>query len=164
MEIDILIDAPEWEAAGIEAVAARAIPATLEALDLVPERFSVSILACDDARIAELNGEFRGKAQPTNVLSWPAEAIDLPLGKWPNLPTPDPDGPPHELGDIAIAYGVVAAEAEAGGKPLDHHMTHLLVHGTLHLLGFDHMTEPDAGQMEEIETRILARLGIPDPY
>lgn len=165
MDIDILIEDDAWDAAGLEAVAQTACAATLTELGLLPEAFAVSILACDDDRIAALNAEFRGKPIPTNVLSWPSEdrAAHAP-GAVPDLPEADPDGPPEELGDIALAHGVLTREAAEAGKPFEHHLTHLLVHGLLHLLGFDHITDPDAGLMEGLESRILARLGLPDPY
>jgi len=165
MEIDILIEDASWDEGTLEALAARACAATFEDLRLDPQHLAVSILACDDARIAALNSEFRGKATPTNVLSWPAEerAAATP-GEMPRLPDPDPTGPPEELGDIALALGVLTREATEAGKPFEHHLAHLLVHGLLHLLGFDHMTEADAALMEGLETRILARLGVPDPY
>ena len=165
MDIDILIEDEGWHAPALEALAERACAATLQELGLDPDCFAVSILACDDARIGTLNAEFRGKPTPTNVLSWPAEdrAAETP-GAMPALPEPDPSGPPEELGDIALALGVLTREAEAGGKPFEDHLAHLLVHGLLHLLGFDHITDPDAALMESLETRILARLGVPDPY
>ena len=151
LEIDLLIEEPAWD--GLEALARRACPAVLAHLALAPEAYEVSILGCDDARIAALNSDFRGKARPTNVLSWPVAEID----------PPEPPAP-GELGDIAIAHGVCHREAADQGKPFDHHVTHLLVHATLHLLGYDHETEADAAQMEAIEIAVLARLGIPDPY
>lgn len=165
MEIDILIEDPAWEATGLESLAAVAFRATLMALDLTPDRFAVSLLACDDTRISALNGQFRAKPTPTNVLSWPAEdrAAARP-GDMPQLPHADADGPPVELGDIAITLGVVTREAAEAGKPFDDHLCHLLVHGLLHLLGFDHIRDADAALMEGLETTILARLGIPDPY
>lgn len=165
MQIDILIEDEGWDGPALEALAARAGAAALDELGLEPERFAVSILACGDDRIAALNAEFRGKPAPTNVLSWPSapRAADTP-GEMPHLPRPSPAGPPEELGDVALALGVVTREAEAAGTPFAHHLAHLLVHGVLHLLGFDHMTEADAELMEGLETRILARLGVPDPY
>lgn len=169
MEIDILFEDPAWEATALASLAPVCCRAALAELGLDPDRFAVSILACDDDRIAALNAEFRGKATPTNVLSWPAEdrAPDTP-GAMPDLPDPDADpdadGPPEELGDIALALGVLTREAAEADKPFEHHLTHLLVHGLLHLLGFDHITDPDAALMEGLETRILARLGVPDPY
>jgi len=165
MDIDILIEDDGWDETALTALATRACAAALSHLGLDPDRFAVSILACDDARIATLNAEFRGKPVPTNVLSWPSEdrAADAP-GDMPHLPAIGPDGPPVELGDIALALGVVTREAAIAGKAFDRHLTHLTVHGLLHLLGFDHTTEPDAALMESLETRILASLGVPDPY
>ncbi|PWK57980.1 putative rRNA maturation factor [Roseicyclus mahoneyensis] len=165
MEIDILIENDAWDEAALEAAARAAFEATLDALGLDPAGFCVSILACGDDRIAALNAEFRGKPTPTNVLSWPSEERGAQTpGAMPDLPEADRDGPPEELGDIALAHGVLTREAVEAGKPFEHHLTHLLVHGLLHLLGFDHITDPDAGLMEGLETRILARLGLPDPY
>lgn len=160
MEIDILIEAPEWDALELEPLAQAACDATLRDLSLDPAGSCLSILACDDARIATLNTAFRGKPAPTNVLSWPAQA------RAPDTPgaMPDLDDLPGELGDLALAYQTCAREAKDGDKPLAHHVTHLLVHGLLHCLGFDHETDPDADLMETTETRILARLGVPDPY
>lgn len=159
--IDCLIEDPRWKALGLEALAAKAAGAVLARLELEGE-YEISLLACNDARIAELNADFRGKAKPTNVLSWPSEerAPDNP-GDMPHLPEE-----PHEseLGDIAIAYETCAREAEEAGKTMIDHCTHLLVHGTLHLLGFDHETDPDAALMEGLETEILAKMGIADPY
>jgi len=159
-QVDIVIEEPLWKEAGLAQLAKRACAATLQALDL-SETLEVSLMGCGDTRIAELNGDFRDKPTPTNVLSWPA--VDLQ----PHFPggTPHlPDAEDPELGDIAIAYQTCAREAEAQGKPFDYHVTHLLVHGTLHLLGYDHETDADAALMEGLETRILAKLDIPDPY
>lgn len=165
MDIDILIEDDGWDEPALEALAARACETTLDELGLEPQFFAVSILACDDDRIATLNAEFRGKPMPTNVLSWPSEErAPAAPGEMPHLPRPNPAGPPEELGDIALALGVLTREAQESAKPFDHHLAHLLVHGLLHLLGFDHITDPDAALMEGLETRILARLGVPDPY
>jgi len=157
--VDVLIEAPEWGALGLEALAQQAAEATLQRLGYGDSGFEISVMGCDDARIAELNGDFRAKPQPTNVLSWPSEerAADVPGGQ-PITPE-DP-----ELGDIAIAWGVCRAEAEVAGKELPHHVIHLLVHGVLHLLGYDHINAQDAALMEGLEVEILATLGIADPY
>lgn len=165
MEIDILIEAPEWEAIGLQALADAACVAALTELNLSPPHFAVSILACDDARIATLNTEFRGKPTPTNVLSWPSEdrAPDT-AGAMPDLPQTDANDPEEELGDLALAFQTCAREAADGDKPLADHVTHLIVHGLLHCLGFDHETDADAELMEGLESQILARLGVPDPY
>ena len=159
MTVDLLIEDDRWQ--GLEALADRAVSATLEDLGLEPSVWEVSLLACDDARIAALNADFRGRPQPTNVLSWPSEERGVAVpGEMP-VP-PDPSDP--ELGDIAIAWDTCAREAAAAGKPMDDHVTHLIVHGTLHLLGFDHVRDADATLMEGLETRILGKLGLPDPY
>ncbi len=156
MLIDVVIEAPDWEAADLAGLAERAVGAALRHLAVDGE---VSVLGCDDARIAVLNADFRGKPQATNVLSWPAEELA------PETPGRDPAKPSEtELGDIAIAYETCAREASEQDKPLGDHITHLLVHGTLHLLGYDHMTDADAAKMEALEVEILATLGVPDPY
>ncbi len=165
MELDILIEDPAWEALDLEVLVAEAATATLKTLSLNPDNCALSVLAASDARIAKLNSDFRGKPTPTNVLSWPAEdrAPDK-SGAMPIFPQTDPSSPPAELGDIALAFETCAREAEEGNKSLAHHTTHLIVHGLMHCLGFDHETDEDAALMEGFETRILATLGVPDPY
>ena len=163
MLVDTLIEDPRWEAAGLEPLAEAAARATLAHLCLDPDGFEIALLACDDTRIAALNADFRGKPSATNVLSWPsAERGAAQPGAMPQLP--QPDGPDAELGDIAIAFDTCQAEARAADKPFHHHVTHLVVHGVLHLLGFDHIRDPDATLMETTETVILGKLGIPNPY
>lgn len=158
---EIIIEDPRWEAAGLAALAGRAAEATLSHLGLAPESWEVVVLGCDDARIAGLNAEFRGKAAPTNVLSWPAaERGAVRPGDRPG--PPDPAIP--EIGDIALAYDTCAREAERYGIPLDRHATHLVVHGLLHCLGYDHETDADASLMERVEGEILGKMGLPDPY
>jgi probable rRNA maturation factor len=107
----------------------------------------VTVLLADDAAIRDLNARFRGKDKPTNVLSFPA-----------------PDFARPHLGDVALAYGVCAGEAETQGKSLADHLAHLTVHGVLHLLGWDHEAEAQAEAMEAMERRILETLGVADPY
>ncbi|RUO21989.1 rRNA maturation RNase YbeY [Aliidiomarina haloalkalitolerans] len=114
----------------------------------------LTIRVTDDAEVQELNRDYRGKDKPTNVLSFPFVA-DLPEGAEFDIPL---------LGDIIIAEPTVAAEAAAQGKVYWHHFAHLVVHGTLHLLGYDHIEEQQAEAMEALERVILAGLGIPDPY
>ncbi len=111
----------------------------------------VSILLADDARLRALNRDYRGLDRSTNVLSFPGLAAP-------------PVGAPRLLGDVAIAAETTGREARAMGKPLAAHLSHLVVHGTLHLLGHDHENAADATIMEDLERRILARLGIDDPY
>jgi probable rRNA maturation factor len=162
MSIDIVIEDDRWAEAGLAPLATRAAGATLAHLGLDPEAWEIVLLACDDDRIAALNADFRGKPQPTNVLSWPSEDRAAEAPGQPPAP-PDPATGP-ELGDIAIAYDTCAREAAEAGLPLDHHVTHLLVHGTLHLLGYDHIRDADAAIMERIEVEILASVGVANPY
>ncbi len=165
MTVDVVIEDERWAAFGLEAVAGRAARAALAHLGLEPALFQAVVMGCDDARIAELNGAFRDKAAPTNVLSWPSEERGAEFsGEAPEPPEPGAPDDPAELGDIAIAFETCAREAEAQGKPFGDHVTHLLVHGMLHLLGYDHVDDEDAALMEGAERQILASLGIADPY
>ncbi|MHA7867614.1 MAG: rRNA maturation RNase YbeY [Salipiger thiooxidans] len=159
MLTDTLLEDDRWQEAGLEALAETAARATLTALDLDPDGFEIAILACDDARIAELNGDFRDKPTPTNVLSWPSEERDPE-----ELPEPGMPGVPEELGDIAIAWETCLREAGEQDKPLSAHLTHLIVHATLHLLGYDHIRDEDATVMETLEVEILGKLGVANPY
>ncbi|AWB50195.1 rRNA maturation RNase YbeY [Gemmobacter aquarius] len=163
--VDIVIEDARWEALGLEALAGRACGAALAGLGLEAQGFSVVVMGCDDARIAVLNADFRGKPQPTNVLSWPSEerAAEV-FGDLPEPPEAGTADDPVELGDIAIAYETCAREAAEQGKPVADHVTHLLVHGLLHCLGYDHVDDEDAAVMEAAEVRILASLGLSDPY
>jgi probable rRNA maturation factor len=162
--LDVLIEDPAWAAFELEVWAQQACNAALAGVNLDPAGFEISLMGCDDARIATLNTDFRGKAQSTNVLSWPAGEHTLPKGQWPALPIPTIMGETEELGDIAIAFGVCQRESVDQDKSFSDHVRHLLVHATLHLLGFDHIHDEDAAVMEELETQILARLGVCDPY
>ena len=148
--IEVEIEDDAWSAAVSrpKVIASAAARAALRA-SLGPERGergAVILLTGDDA-VAELNREFLGKPGPTNVLSFPA---------------PESAGP--HLGDVALAYGVCAREAREQDKLLKHHLMHLVVHGVLHLVGYDHQTESEAEDMEALERRVLAGLGAPDPY
>ena len=114
----------------------------------------------NDARIAELNSTFRGKSNATNVLSWPSEERGAHIaGTAPEPPSGDP-----ELGDIALAFETCQKEAIEQGKSAEQHYLHLIVHGVLHLLGYDHEREGDGDLMESVEIAILAELGVSDPY
>ena len=122
------------------------------------------MLACDDTRITRLNADFRTKPTATNVLSWPETDLNPEAeGAEPHAPTPDAGGE-ISLGDIAIAYDTCAREAVEQDKTMTDHVTHLIVHGTLHLLGYDHIRDRDATRMEALEVKILGNLGVPDPY
>lgn len=166
MLTDTIIEDDRWATTEIQSLAETAACAALTHLGLDPSGFEIAILACDDAQIATLNAQFREKPTPTNVLSWPSEDRAAQIdGAGPDLPdSPSAGAPPEELGDIAIAYETCAREATDAGKPLDHHLTHLIIHATLHLLGYDHIRDKDATLMERIETDILGKMGIPDPY
>jgi probable rRNA maturation factor len=148
-----LIEAcPAWGEAvpEIEAVC-RATAAAALAAAAPPREHELSLLLADDSAIRALNRDWRGKDQPTNVLSFPAGP-------------PAAEGAPLLLGDVALAYETVAREAAEQGKTLADHMRHLLVHGILHLLGHDHEDEDEAERMESLERSILAGLGVADPY
>ena len=160
MAVDVVIEDARWSDVGLEALAERAVAAALSETGLDPEEWDVVVMGCDDARIVALNADFRGKSVPTNVLSWPSEERGAELeGAAPPPPAGDP-----ELGDIAISFDTCLREAETGGKPLADHAIHLIVHGTLHLLGYDHVREGDGDLMEAVEIAILGKLGVPDPY
>ncbi len=164
MLTDTILEDDRWQETGLAALADRAAQATLRHLGLNPAGFEIAILACDDTRIATLNAEFRGKAQPTNVLSWPETDLSPDIaGGRPDEPQGGDEGP-QPLGDIAIAFETCAREAVEAGKSLPDHATHLIVHGLLHLLGYDHVRDADATLMEGLEVAILGNLGLPDPY
>jgi probable rRNA maturation factor len=162
--VDIIIEDERWQDL-LPALAETAAQAVLADQGLDPAAFEVSLLGCDDARIAVLNAEFRGKPAPTNVLSWPAQDLAPEAeGARPDLPEPFLPDERESLGDIAIAWETCAREAEEQGKSLHDHVLHLIVHGILHLLGYDHIREGDAALMEGTEVRVLDRMGISDPY
>lgn len=145
-QIDVVIEEPLWRGEG------RSLPQQLRraaraALDSAKHRKAakLTILLAGDAKLKELNAQFRGRNKPTNVLSFPSEDQDY-------------------LGDVAIAYGVTAKEAEKAAKTFRDHAIHLTVHGVLHLLGYDHESARDARIMEPMEIAVLAKFGVADPY
>ena len=145
--IDVEVEDDAWLAALPDA-AALAGAAASAALDAEGgARSDVVILLADDAAIGDLNARFRGKDGPTNVLSFPAA-----------------DGADPHLGDLALAYGVCAREAKDQGKSLADHLRHLVIHGVLHLMGYDHQDDAQAERMEGLERSLLAELGVADPY
>ncbi len=158
MLVEVLVEDPRWQGAGLEALVATACRAVLVHMGLQPDNFEISLLGCDDAQIVELNTRFRGKAQPTNVLAWPSEARSTAPGQHPVAPMD------CELGNVAIAFDTCAREAGEQGKDFTAHVSHLLVHACLHLLGYDHINARDAALMEALEVEILGKLGISDPY
>ncbi|MEL6586889.1 MAG: rRNA maturation RNase YbeY [Pseudomonadota bacterium] len=158
MTVEVILEDDRWTE--LERLAGVAVPAALNGAG-VGSGWEVVVLGCGDDRIAALNAEFRGQSKPTNVLSWPSDdRRPATMGK-PPAP-PDPSDP--ELGDLALAYETCAREAEEQGKAFDDHVIHLVVHGVLHLLGYDHETDADALRMESLERRVLSGLGLPDPY
>jgi probable rRNA maturation factor len=149
MNLDISIDDKNWKSvASLRKLTRAAVKATLTDDDV-----SVSVLFTGDAEVLEVNKQWRGKASATNVLSFPVSPT-----------TPVPDGEPRPLGDIILAYGVIAREAEEQKKTIANHIAHLIVHGTLHLLGYDHEDDGEASTMEAREIEILTGLGIENPY
>ena len=143
--VDLIVEADGWDA--VPDLAALCDRAFAAAAGAEPAEGTVSLLLADDAALHRLNRDFRGKDKPTDVLSFPAHEMDRPL-----------------LGDIAVALGVSARDAAEQGVSLADHLTHLLVHGYLHLLGHDHEAEDEAAIMEGLEIKALASLGIPNPY
>ncbi len=153
ISIDVGVEAGDW--AGEDELAAlsrRAVDAAVSRLGLGDAGSELSIVFTDNEAMRALNAQWRGKDKPTNVLSFPA----FPLSPG------DPPGP--MLGDIVIAFETVKSEAELEGKPFDDHLRHLVVHGFLHVLGYDHENDTDAEEMEAAERAILADMGIADPY
>jgi probable rRNA maturation factor len=149
---DIIVDWAPWSVLGdLEGALVRpALGALAAELDFAG-RAEISVMFTEDAALRALNARWRGQDKPTNVLSFPADPGPFSAG-------------PRLIGDVAIAFGVAAREAALEGKSLHHHVTHLVVHGALHLLGYDHESAAEAEAMEATERAILARLGIPDPY
>jgi probable rRNA maturation factor len=153
---EVLVVADCWQSEPeAEAVIQRAIAAAAEAVDADVGDAELAVMLTDDSGIRTLNSNWRGIDKPTNVLSFPALQPTAPSR---------PGDAPRMLGDIAIAYETMRREADDEQKPFDHHLSHLAVHGFLHLIGYDHETEAEAEAMEALEQAILAQLEIPDPY
>src|SRR6202140_2583960 len=153
---EVLVVADCWQTEpDAEAVIQRAVAAAAEMVDADIGEAELAVMLTDDAGIRTLNSNWRGIDKPTNVLSFPALQPSGPGG---------PDEAPRMLGDIAIAYETTRRQADDEQKQFDHHLSHLAVHGFLHLIGYDHESDGDAETMETLEQEILAQLGIPDPY
>jgi probable rRNA maturation factor len=142
IKVEVEIADPAWTAA-----MPRAAELVRQAAKAVMGKGAAAVLLTDNARVKDLNGRFRGKDIPTNVLSFPA-----------------PPNPMGHLGDLALAFGICEAEARDQGKPLADHLRHLVVHGLLHLVGYDHEVEAEGDIMEALERDILGAIGVPDPY
>jgi probable rRNA maturation factor len=165
--VEFLIEEAAWKDAlpDLEQIAETATNAAFAETGLDAGSYSISLLACGDTRIAALNKSFRGKETPTNVLSWPAFEL-APQAPGARTPKPGVTDPNRRvlLGDVAIALQTCTQESKVAGKCLKNHTTHLILHGVLHLLGYDHQTDADAELMEGIERAALAKAGIDDPY
>ena len=151
VEVDVIVRSARWrKRPTAKTIVKRAVLAAVEAISTPSTE--LAIVLTDDSTIRTLNRDWRGKNAPTNVLSFPAAD--------PGKARP---ASPY-IGDIVIAFETVAREAVADGKPFNHHLAHLAVHGFLHLLGYDHENDRDAEKMERLERKILKRLAVPDPY
>jgi probable rRNA maturation factor len=175
--IDVVIASTRWRkvpqaARLVRRIITAAAPARMRGSEL-------SVTLTNDRAIGALNRQWRGQDKPTNVLSFPtpAKTVTKPVTRPLTKPGTNPSSTPtsksgrggahhrvHHLGDIVIAYETTAREARDEGKPFDHHLAHLALHGFLHLLGYDHESHRQAETMERRERLILARLGVPDPY
>lgn len=153
--VNVEIADPAWNSLlkNAPALARRAVKAAEAQLqENVPDG-ELNIALAGDEEVAALNTQWRGKPKPTNVLSFPSgHGIVVPPGE------------PRPLGDIILASGVVSGEADEQRKPLAEHFTHLVVHGFLHIMGYDHLNDEEADEMESLEAEILAKLGIANPY
>ena len=164
MMLEVAVEADEewdssrsWEQLARKAAEAAIAESAFPQLADSERAVEISVTLTGDEQVRALNAEWRGKDKPTNVLSFPmADERDLTRA--------NVDGPELLLGDIILAHGVCEAEAADKGISVEQHATHLLVHGTLHLLGYDHHEDRDAADMEAREVRALARLGIANPY
>ena len=144
--IDVEIEEEAWVKALPDAQSL-SLAAAERALQMTQSDGALVVLLTGDAAVKELNARFRNKDKPTNVLSFPA-----------------PENPEGHIGDVALAFGVCAREADEQGKTLAAHLQHLVAHGVLHLVGYDHENEPEAEEMEALERRVLESLGVADPY
>lgn len=151
--VALAVESPAWPSeADLEPLVERAVAAAIASAErVVGPSAEISIVLGDDTLMRRLNRDWRAKDKPTNVLSFPA----VEPARLATAPL---------LGDVVLGYETVAAEARSENKPLEHHLAHLVVHGVLHCLGFDHETDAEATDMERRETRALATLAIPDPY
>ena len=154
--IDIDVVDPRWDDAvpDVQEAVMRATLAALAATGKVLPTVEVSVTLADDAKVRTLNRDYRGRDAATNVLSFALDEADGPVVA----------GAPLILGDVILAFETCATEASAAACPLGHHLAHLVAHGVLHLLGFDHISDIDTAEMEELEVGVLGTLGIPNPY
>lgn len=162
IETDVSVE-PLWPRADWQAVCGEAVSAALntspyKALLKTQASVSISIAFADNAQVHKLNRDYRDKNKPTNILSFPmmeADVIEVAANK---------NNGEVLLGDMILAYEICAAEAAEKGVPLSQHVTHLIIHGTLHLIGFDHIDDAEAEHMEALEVKALASMGLANPY
>ena len=172
--VEVLVEDCRWKEIDLQQLATRALLAVRDELGLETSMPGFAVMASNDARIAELNGAFRDRPTATNILTWPASDAGPCGGDDPNSPRAAPRAPTIKggerwhwsgsLGDVALAFETCESEATMQGKSLVDHVTHLLVHGVLHLLGYRHETDSEAGAMQAIEISALAKLGVGNPY
>ncbi|NQV45019.1 MAG: rRNA maturation RNase YbeY [Rhodospirillales bacterium] len=163
LDIDIIVRDSRWEAAveNVVDISREAACAAFAVGVSRPLSAEAALVLADDEFIATLNKQYRGRDGATNVLSFAATDSDDPSM---DLGQPIQDGVPVMLGDIIVAYETAVREADESGISAEHHLRHLVVHGTLHLLGYDHMTDDEAAEMEPLETQILGAMNVADPY
>jgi probable rRNA maturation factor len=157
LAVDVVREAGDW---GLLDAVSASVQAAADALaaELAITASAACLALSSDAAVETLNATYRGKQAPTNVLSFPAGPV-IEVGDDVGA-----DAPPRFLGDLVLASETVTREAQDLGVPFEHHFQHLVVHGLMHLLGYDHQTDDEAEVMEALEVRILARLGVADPY
>ena len=152
ISFDISVEDGGWEEFELETILMKCASSLSDTLGKDLPRGEVSVLFADDAAVQALNRDWRGKDKPTNVLSFPAEDF------------PEIEGLSPPLGDIALAFETCQREAVEKEIPVSEHLTHLILHGILHLLGYDHIEDEEATEMEDLERQLLAHIGIADPY
>ena len=158
--VSIIAPSPEWgrRIDGVPQIVTKSVAAAVSASNRVHANSEVSVVLSDANELHVLNKEHRGVDGPTNVLSFPGDLLDQDEDSFTSL------GRPMVLGDIVVAFEVIRDEAQAQGKAIEDHLAHMVVHGTLHLCGFDHETAKDAKEMEGLEKRILVHMGVSNPY
>ena len=155
-EIMVLLQDSGWNSLGfdVETLCREAVGSALSAIEANDRALEVSIVLADDRLVRRLNRDNLGQDRPTNVLAFPGDSLGGEL----------PQGAPRLLGDVVLSRTTIAREAEEQGKPIADHLRHLIVHGSLHLLGYTHDTDDDARSMEALEKNVLAQMGVPNPY
>lgn len=169
LKVDVLVESDHWQKAGLAKAAIRRALERAAAM-LSAKTTEVAIVLTDDAAMRGLNRNWRGVDAATNVLAFPARNVAPPIAV--RRRSIDRAGSEfgcgnhlcEHLGDVVLAYETIEREARRGGKPFDHHLAHLAVHGFLHLLGYDHVNDAQARRMETTERTILRELAVPDPY